>query len=315
MYQKLNLVLQQFVLNIKQVLRNFENIFLIIFFIFFTLLIPVIFIPFWSAAAISFGILLIIINGITYSTTNFTLQNSILNKNIRLTKSNKKIVYIATIVTMLFLSTIFSFFLLTIFLILNKFGLLLVQWLKYSSDFLQMETYIFQWQIIIILIYYIVVSTLILFSISYVIEKFIKTKQGYFIFVFSLLLLIVIFGGAFNDYFQTSYDGMVDAQNLMFPSNAYWFTLIFPFASIGQLLNNSVELSMFTKINNEWVHSIKTNLTDSGGLYFFETHNSVLGLLSFNNSNKWIILMAMPWIEIVLFLFVGNILANHNMLF
>ncbi len=303
--ESIKLVVKQNILNIKQVILNKMNIMFLSFIIIIALLIPMVFIPMAMAFPMIFLISLIPVNGSVFSTINFNLKKSTLNKNYNITKSNRWVFNFSTILTMLLFSFIVFNFLYIILILLNKLNILLVGWRRYPDsnsigsvyfNLLNISTYS-------LTLYCVIIISLITFSISFFISHFISSQKTYFMFILTSLILAIVFGGAFNDYFYLWNDiGAGIQQHPLFPEKIYWVTLLFPYGPTGQLLRNIGRLS-------EWEYQA------NGIFNYWSSWGDTLGMfriLSFHNTNIWNFTMVMPYIQIITFGSLGIVLSKRK---
>lgn len=92
--------------------------------------------------------------------------------------------------------------------------------------------------------YYALVIALVLFSISFATQKFMKNQNVYFTFIFSLVIIGIIFGGAFNDYFGSYLDEngnshieiLWDGSPSLFLESFYIVSIFSPFYSPSAII-------------------------------------------------------------------------------
>ncbi len=301
----LKLVVKQNILNIKQVILNKMNIIFLSFIIVISLLIPMVFIPLSMAYPIIFLISLIPVNGSVFSTINFNLKKSTLNKNYNITKSNRWVFNISTILTMVLFSFVIFNFIYVILIILNQFGILLSAWRQYPDSSIINSKFndLTNIGIYSLTLYTVIIISLITFSISFFISHFISSQKTYFMFILTSLILAIVFGGAFNDYFYLPWDvGAAFQNNPIFPKQIYWVTLIFPYGPSGQLLRNISRLS-------EWRYQLDGFSTD------YATYKGSLGvwrIITFSNTPIWNFTLVMPYIQIITFGSLGIVLSKRK---
>ncbi len=304
------LIAKQIILNTKTIFSNKINILIVLFTLFISTMICVIFIPFQYGAGIPFTICTITISGVIYSTIDYGIRKSSLYDNIGLTKSNRWIFHLGSLLTII----IFIFFTTTIlFLILdtfNSFGWLLVNWLKSQTveHGVPMTGFYFTSQLYLFIIYCSFLISLLTFAISFAFQHLIKTQQGYFVLLLSVVILSIIFGGGLNDYWsigseeKEGINSRLEDGNHMFPWSLYWFSLIFPFYAPSQMIGEAAEAFQFT-----WdVNGDGTSLAYP----YLAINGTVFSLLLFENQDwLWNLTTTMPYIEIVTLFSIGAVLS------
>ncbi len=301
----LKLVVKQNILNIKQVILNKMNIMFLSFIVIIALLIPMVFIPLSMAYPIVFLITLIPVNGSVFSTINFNLKKSTLNKNYNITKSNRWVFNISTILTMMLFSFIIFNLIYVFLIIFGQFGILLSAWRQYPDSSVVNGVYndLIDIGIYSLTLYSVIIISLITFSISFFFSHFISSQKTYFMFILTSLILTIVFGGSFNDYFYLPQDvGATFQNNPIFPKQIYWITLLFPFGPSGQLLRNIGRLS-----EGHYLVDPAGNISN-----WYGGSLGVFRIITFNNTPIWNLTLVMPYIQIITFGSLGIVLSKRK---
>ncbi len=301
----LKLVVKQNILNIKQVILNKMNIMFLSFIVIIALLIPMVFIPLSMAYPIVFLITLIPVNGSVFSTINFNLKKSTLNKNYNITKSNRWVFNISTILTMMLFSFIIFNLIYVFLIIFGQFGILLSAWRQYPDSSVVNGVYndLIDIGIYSLTLYSVIIISLITFSISFFFSHFISSQKTYFMFILTSLILTIVFGGSFNDYFYLPQDvGATFQNNPLFPKRIYWITLLFPFGPSGQLLRNIGRLS-----EGHYLVDPAGNISN-----WYGGSLGVFRIITFNNTPIWNLTLVMPYIQIITFGSLGIVLSKRK---
>ncbi len=301
----LKLVVKQNILNIKQVILNKMNIMFLSFIVIIALLIPMVFIPLSMAYPVVFLITLIPVNGSVFSTINFNLKKSTLNKNYNITKSNRWVFNISTILTMMLFSFIIFNLIYVFLIIFGQFGILLSAWRQYPDSSVVNGVYndLIDIGIYSLTLYSVIIISLITFSISFFFSHFISSQKTYFMFILTSLILTIVFGGSFNDYFYLPQDvGATFQNNPIFPKQIYWITLLFPFGPSGQLLRNIGRLS-----EGHYLVDPAGNISN-----WYGGSLGVFRIITFNNTPIWNLTLVMPYIQIITFGSLGIVLSKRK---
>lgn len=229
---KIKSLTKNYILFVKQIFISPLNICLIFLFPLLIIFVPIIFIPYKFSSGIVYTLSVIPIMGAVYYQTNLQINNSVLRKNFDLGGSSKNIYYLSTLLTMctvaVFVATITYFMLSAAWTL----GVLKSGWFSYNESEITMGIAFF-----VLIQYYAIIVASILFSISFAMQKFMKNQNVYFTFIFSVVIIGIIFGGAFNDYFGSylndngqAYLGMQwENSPSLFPESFYFVSIFYPF--------------------------------------------------------------------------------------
>ncbi len=302
-------LLTQINLNIKSITNNKSSILFSIIIIVIALSLPIVFIWFWASAGLVYTIPILCITGVYFSTLHYETRNSTLYKNITLTKSNKWTFNLSVMITLLLVGFVISIGLFFALVIINKFDLLLVDLLKYSSrDSIEGNSYyVISFKILPLVTLYSVAMSLLTFSISFFACYFISNRRTYLIIIVSIAIITMIFGGALNDYFDVvgNEDNnvyLLDDGWSLFPNDFYWFSWLIPTFGSGQIISEAYESTKTVFENGSW--STATN--------WHTTNTSIIWEIIFdpNNDHRWKILVWTPFIQSLFYLCGGVILSK-----
>lgn len=317
------LTITQIWLNLKTIFTDYKNILLMVSVIFIMLLVSIIFIPIHLGYGIVINVTSSIILASVYSSVNHTYRHSTLFSDSRLTRSNRYVFYISTIMTMSIVA-IFSFtFTFLCLIVINHSNLLLMNWFFYEDRFTEGgQTVYFNPQLFAISILVILQIVLIMFSLSFAFQHIIDNKVTYFGLIISIEILIIIFGGAFNSYFwpysadKIPEGGVIFAGDPLFPMKIYWLSAINPFFSTGSQANIAMTISKIHvhledgKVVNDlytygWTSFL--NLTEDG-----VGHKTLFEIYGSNNTDMWKLMTWMPVIESLIFIGIGLLISRFK---
>lgn len=301
-------------LNIKRVLLNKVNILLIFFVAFAPILISIILIPLVFSYSMLISLLTVTICSTSFIDTNIKWNK--FNTSEQVSKNEINISSILTMIIICFTSYILIF---SILVILNQFNLLLVDWFTYSSNVEGEYKYVFNLQLFIISLYSIVIIIIITYLISLLIIKLFSDFKSYSMVMFSILVLVFLFGGTLNSYWWPTGDssvfgeyegGLYRMRNSLYPWNMYWISMFFPYFSTGSTLNIAMSLSRSILVVVDG--NVVADIFNNGSTTFFDInpvtnipyHNSMFEIFGFNNDPLWVLLLWTPYIEIALLILI-----------
>ncbi len=299
------------ILNFKQIFKNPINFILIGSFFLISLALPLMFLPYWMTAGISMTIIIIIVCSTFFSSVNFDYRNSTLYANSKMTRGSNFTFQISTIITLAVSAFVASLIFLLIIQVLVWSKFILIGFWKngYSEINGDDNYYVFNFQYYTLVLYMAVIESFIIFSISFLFSQMTTNKTLYFVIIMSFIILEVIFGGGFNDYYYFDYE-LARITNPIFPDSIYWLSMIFPFYQTSTIIS---EASVLTQVYTE-------NAMNHGSVHFLDSHNSIWGLLSLRKVTEasyigewgWKILTITPYIHILFYLSIGLILSKLN---
>lgn len=236
-------------LNFKFLNENKFQLILLLMFPIIWILLPLIFIPLKQSFPIYIFCGVVFPTGLIYISTIYAWRKSTLFNVQLLTKIDKTKLYISSWILMeLFALMLLFIAILMIFLLRNSlpkyWG-----WMNKGDE----QMYAISKIPILGLIYVTGLDVTILFGLLYALRKLFKTKESAYIFLLSLLIFDIIFGGGFNCYFAQSTAILevgtvipVFDEGALYPTSLFWPTLIaFPFFAPAMQLSS---IGMMTRV-------------------------------------------------------------------
>ncbi len=303
--KEIKLLVKQIILNFKSIISDRINIILLLFIPLLMTLIPMFFIPLAYSLGVVVTGTVMLISFIIYQKVSLSFKKSTLYSNNKLSSGNRWLMNLSTIATLLIVSYMLVIFLIIVLKIFSEMNILLWGYRKYPTNGNHWDTF----NLPFIYIYYqITLLTLITFSLSYFIEKFSNNANFYYILTIILFLLIVIFGGSFNNYFHEIEKGIdgrylpsFDPSGSIYPPNIYIPSLFIPFFAPSQMITITGEM---TKINGDnlivwtryrefspWVWETKSMFSSMNGEIW-----------------KWNILWIVPYLHIIIWFLLGRLI-------
>lgn len=282
-----------FILDIKKIFAEKVNVLIIFIFPAVAIMIPVIFVPLFMGAGALYLVALIPLNGIIFATLNFTINNSTLRQNLNLRKNSKYPLYISTVLVMFLVTFITVIVIYAALAVLNQLGLTKSGWLQYDPTVVKTN-----WdQLGICVIAGFEISALV-FSISFMLQRFFSTMKAYFILILAMAILAIIFGADFNNYFVANqYPEGIKIEvtfsgRSIFPKSMFIPSLIFPFYSPAQLIVTSLTIPVW----------------DTGS--YVALNSNALRIIDLTMSTEWSLVVMLPVIETVTFLVIGAFISK-----
>ncbi len=303
--ETIDITARQFVFNFKQIALSSNNW---LFFISFTIIavtISTIFIPFSNSIGLSFLILLLPTSASVYAKAVYGVNNSTMKENLRLSNRSKTTMYISTILLMAIYAIILSSILYSLLLLCKHFSLLKSGWYAYDN-----AEIILNWKLYLFVLYSSMLISMLVFSISFVMQTLISNVKTYFVIILSLLVLCVIFGGAFNSYIWATENVDGDyvlsvewgGHNALFPDSIWYFSILFPFYAPAQLLDTAAQYA-------NWGEFASDPETSDWYKFWQETNGDVFSIISFKYSVEWTLTLIIPYLEILMAFFIGKALS------
>lgn len=205
----------------KQLILNFNYIFssplklcLFSLIISLSLVLPIIFVPLKFGLGLVVFIGAIIPSSIIFISVDFNFHSSTLSKNQSLNKNKGINHYISSLLTFYISTYIIVAIVFISLVILQELNLLLYSWRHLQNDD---ERYILL-KINYLAFFYSVfeLSTTTYFTLS-LISIITKREKVMYVWLLTLLILVIIYGGVFNNYFPKARDAVVEYA----PSNGY----------------------------------------------------------------------------------------------
>ncbi len=319
--EQIKLTVKQVILNFKYLFSSYMNIiFLLLPVILVSLTVPTFLFSINDAYGITVCVaimtsLFVLYNGIVYQFRNSTLYNQ-----SQLTKNNKWIFNLSSLMTLFIVGI--SIYIIQLFILqfMAMFGFLarnIVGSLSSNITFRLFKMpmgWNFYWASILILI---------CFSFSFFVSRVIKSSKGYFIVTMSLIILTIIFGATFNDYFKSQYTFKdIDGEELrmyiyqgnvkaIFPEYMYIPSLLFPVYAPAQMFNKSGCAAAWEQTSDGYHYA--TGFFKYGGNlwtwqedWWFKTN----GLQS--TAWRWNILYFVPYFHIVGWFGLGMVISKFK---
>ncbi len=296
---------KQFILNVKFFIGNPINILLCVLIIIFSLLVSTIFVPLNLGAGLIYSLSLLPICGIFYSSIHFNVRKSTMYSNITLTKNNRWTFNGSILFSMLLLGYILSTFIFVAIAILNQFNMVLIDWFKYVSHVEEIgnKYYSTDFELYVICVYASLMASLTMFSISFMISHVIKSQKTYFIIIVSLTILMVIFGGTFNDYWSVrSPEAVSELTNPLFPWEIYWVGMVQPLFSESNIISTAYD-----------ARTIRYGIDSQTGIPNWTGGEiKLFAYLIFNKNNPtlWRIQNILSYVQIVGYIGVGLVISK-----
>lgn len=189
-------------LNFMYIVNSWKTMGHLIFFLVFSLTIPTIFVAYRSCggALWIFGVIapsLIVMGNISYG-----MKKSSLYSNMRTSGFRMRDFYLPTLITMFLVQLIMVLLIFPSLWIFGRFGWLMIEFNVLGQNDPRAVVNIFNFTVIVGLVYCLLLSTLISFSFYFVFHNLISTSKGYYAVVMATLIIGIIFGGSVNSYFS-----------------------------------------------------------------------------------------------------------------
>ncbi|BDU67505.1 MAG: hypothetical protein TYPL_1580 [Candidatus Tyloplasma litorale] len=249
-----------------------------------------------------------------YGTLFFTIRKSTMIKNVDMTVNQSSSLYIGTLIVMLTI-TLITFLVVFFSIIFFDLTNILLHQFVYEVDDPTTYRYIkwlkIDWSMIT---YYWFTQTILVFAISFFIEKIFSTQKNYFIFALIYLLGGIFFSGIFsstlyinenNDLMALDYDTFDNLNNFerqgyvsvyLWGQPLWWASQLWPHYGLNQLISHSIDAASYTIDSSNtiihskwWEYNIFQNLSKNS-LYY----------------------LIIPWIWIFIFLFISSILERYK---
>ncbi len=312
---KANLLGKHLYINLKSIFTSKVNIFIIVGISLMMILLPMFLFPLLLSYSLIVTATIVVCCSVVFISTFINVSDTLMDKNNN--SYNRYVMnYLLSILTMLIVS-LFSFLIIFFGLVIvNQFDLLLVDWFTHSNNQPGDYKYVFNIQLFVISIYCVLLTVGVTFSISALVFLFTNDVKTYTIIICSLLILIILFGGTINSYWWPTGDsslfgqyggGLYRMQDSIFPWSIYFVSGLFPYFSIGSKLNVTMALSRAILVSVDGVVTTP-DIFVNGSTTFFDIdpitgnqyHKTMFAMFSFNNDPLWVLLLWIPYIEIVI---------------
>ncbi len=312
--KRINGILNKIWLSFNSIIKNKSIMLLLILFPCLSMIVPLIFVPFWGCGGFLIQINTLLTTGLIYGTIIFGYKKSTLNKNEKLINKSRTTSYLSAFFVIMVFVFISSAIQLILLVILNNLNFLMINWMKFSNpdggrvyDLSELRLFAWYWAIFW--------TMTIEFGIFFALRRIIKDEKVHYILLLSLIILSFIWGGTLNDYWcsYTYVPGtdivekaLLQQHHSLFPRELYWPTIIFfPFYAPGQ---TATMLGDFTR-----------QLGNGTGQDFFDAHqnyNHMFIHLSFNSNyefkSQWNAIILAPIIWTTFLCIIGSIFKSEK---
>lgn len=316
MVEIIKLVIKQVILNIKYMASNRTSLVLILCLLLTSLFIPILFIPFKYAISVIILLGAGIPAGILYTSTTFSWRQSILYNNQSITKNNRYTYYIGSYINVFINMYILLFIQLIALTICQELGVLLIGWRSgYQTDYYHI------WQMNLgQLIYATFEMSLIIYGTFYFFQAFIKNEKNIYIILLVIIILGIIYGGVFNDYFSSTgiivgednYTRYPSYYKSLFPDWMFYPTLtLFPLYTPMQHLS-SLNFSVWDYGINPQDNILFFFWMRSGTELVYDIYGGHIPyLITTQQAFNWNIMWFMPYIHTGIFCVLGIKLRRY----
>ncbi len=309
--EAIKLTVKQIILQFKTLLKSPVQVLLILLIPFLiTTTLPIFFFGLKDAYGIDATLSVAIVSFALYSYFVGEYRKSTLYKNLQSTKSNKWIFNLSSFITILLMGYFTYFFhwvLMSIYANLNV--------LQYSTGVvptqynlvIRMAGIPFVWTY-----YWVSMIVLICYSISFGLYRIIDNSKTYYIFIITIVLLDVIFGATFNNYFSSIYEnGSYQTDFLvfnwstksLFPPSMFVPSLFHPLYAPSQMLCLSGAKTIYKADGvTQYYDVLKTFKWQTGADYEF------IGLA--NQAWRWNILYFIPFMQCIAWMAFGIVVSR-----
>lgn len=287
-------------LNINYIFKKNSTYILIFILPIFSIIPVLFFFPFWNGASITILINSVLGTAIIFASLTYNWRKSTLYKNSFINGNDKSMIYLSSFMVIIIIETlVFLFHILTLFLF-SELNMIVPDWIWSNDrtrgiDILNLIFFAYSWSF-----YW---SVLVMFSISFLAQKFITTTKNFYILILMIMVLCFLWGSTFNDYFaHIGNNGFKSYPNFkaeIYPSEFYFVSLLFPFYPMGQIASVSADFTI-TSNGNQW------------GEYINFSGNLISWTSGHEFAWKWNILLVLPAFWVALFALLGILIPNNS---
>lgn len=326
-------------ISFKYLRGNPWRLSLILVFPIIAISLPVTLIPLRYSFSTTILFATIIPAAIMFISITFVWKNGTLYKNTSVTSASRIIFYASTFLFLTIAVSILLFLTFVVLSILSALDLLIpTYWWNQNGS----SSYYYKlWSIDFIALFYTMFEAMIItISLCIFVQSFTKNTAIMYNFLIGLMILMILFGGGFNFFFNDTSGNIIDehgnitrntvftADDAFFPLSTYWFNTFFPYFAPGQHLSNLASSMMYvdgSSLEGAYAEVINPNNID--GLipryenqfwYWQNRHEQLIYLkteeiytLSFKEAFMWNSLWFQTYIW-VLVLLGGTTLINHT---
>ncbi len=190
-------------MNIKTIFMNKSLWMEIVFFYILSMVLPIIFIPFFVSGAMFTIIGICIPILIVLGNTGYKFKQSTIYDNVSLVEMSENKFYLSQLITCFIFGNILSLGLWTGVYVVGLFPLFLGGWIWEGA--LQISINPFAYGAWINIIYITQVTILLSFAFYFLISNITKDGRAYYMSIMIILILCIVFGGSINTYFSSPY--------------------------------------------------------------------------------------------------------------
>ncbi len=228
--------------NLSYIIEKPSISFLLFIGVFIVSMVPMVFIPLYTSLGMDLTIVNVIVVNIVYASLSFNWKKSTAYKNFKLTRGSKvsfnaSVWIITTLMSLIFFVV---FFILVTFY--NQVGILPGGWVS-SADPGVWNFQNLRWAQ---LVYFFILNSTVIFAISFGLSKLFNNENAYYIFTFTLIILVIMFGAGLNDFFDFYHadangKAYVAFDHSLFPESMFIPSLFMPFYASSQLMASLAE--------------------------------------------------------------------------
>ncbi len=255
----------------------------------------------------------------TYGTLFFTIKKSTIMKNISMTANESASLYFATFWAMfisLFITFAFVMALIMFFAVIG-YSMENLSYMKNGTtwhvDFKQIW-----WDM---LIYYVIMQTVLCFSISFFIEKIVSTQRNYFLVVMIYIIAGIFFSGMFSPTLYIADDGSIDAVSSSMSETVSGVSSLPPYKwgeplwYVGQLFPHygSNQLMWYSFLGGSWTENVE-GILGPDGLPLERIWNpwNEINIFTSALSSKTLYYHLMPWVWTAVLLYIAGSIQRYG---
>lgn len=333
-------IARQLTFNFKYTIGNKYQLITISVFLLMAILLPVALVPLKYSFPLTILFSSTLPTGIIYIATTFNLRKGTLYSNQKITNNSRSSFYISSYLLMIIFGLILLFITLITLTILSQLDLLLGNYwwsTKGTSDY----HYKIMKVPFVALMYSFIESITITFALCFLMQNIINDIRVMYIVFTSMMILTMIFGGTFNDYFNNSTgnfildDGTISpiaiavASNGLMPKEMFGVCSMFPYFAPGQHLAVVGMKTIYVdieKIQDTTINDVLNMSSESSGLIarypdmpffywqeagtYYSLTNDVEKIVSNKDSFYWNVMWFYSYIWVFGLFIIGSIIGK-----
>ncbi len=299
-------------LTVKQIILQFKTLFgspfqigLLLFIPFIiTSILPVFFFGVKDSYGITATLSISISVFIAYSYFVGEYRRSTLYKNLQTTKSNRWVFNTSSFISIFIIGILTYIFHFMLMFIYSNLNLIQISILTSMNDQLKISMFNipFIWTL-----YWVSITILVSFSIGFGVYRFVSSPRTYYIFIITIVLLAIVFGATFNNYFQTFlssgdcflFNGPI--VRAIFPKQMFMPSLFYPLYASSQMLNVSgVKTVIWSGTNIPQFEAVI--------IWKWQSATDYIGQ-PINDAWRWNILYFVPYIQCIAWIGTGTLVS------